>query len=360
MPFVHPFFFYEYYRTRQPPGTQLVEQFKMVSGLAKKRTIRLMIKINDIIENMNECLNHIHDNINLPSINDAYGQVELRMSASARAIGIDPTYYLAELHKYRILFRAYYDYEDAVKEQSEWRWQVKFAQATEQLTNLGMEVQKRLGLKRPPNFIKDSQTGVEYLSNPPTLPPPKVPFTITPEMRELYESDVPVEECVALGVHPGIYLDESSDADDIQECTSSFCWAQMLTGPSNATDSVNILRDLSGEDWVILIERKNGPGKNQYAFPGGFVDIGESHEAAGAREFKEEVKMSGFHQLMAPKKPSAGAGGGGGRGAPAPAHTRPDDGVHIPAETRLWWDPRARFPHGMRVSATVSYYVVQP
>jgi ADP-ribose pyrophosphatase YjhB (NUDIX family) len=40
-------------------------------------------------------------------------------------------------------------------------------------------------------------------------------------------------------------------------------------------------------DKIVLIERKNPP--LGYAFPGGFVDVGESCEEAVVREAKEEV-----------------------------------------------------------------------
>lgn len=43
---------------------------------------------------------------------------------------------------------------------------------------------------------------------------------------------------------------------------------------------------------VLLIRRKNEPGKGAFAFPGGFVDIGETVEEACRRELKEETGVT--------------------------------------------------------------------
>jgi 8-oxo-dGTP diphosphatase len=40
---------------------------------------------------------------------------------------------------------------------------------------------------------------------------------------------------------------------------------------------------------VLLIRRKNEPFKGHYAFPGGFIEVGETAENAAVRELKEET-----------------------------------------------------------------------
>ena len=40
---------------------------------------------------------------------------------------------------------------------------------------------------------------------------------------------------------------------------------------------------------VLLIRRKNEPFKGQYAFPGGFIEVGETAENAALRELREET-----------------------------------------------------------------------
>ena len=57
--------------------------------------------------------------------------------------------------------------------------------------------------------------------------------------------------------------------------------------------------------FVLLIQRKNDPYKDCWAFPGGFVNIDESAEEAAMRELKEEtgLEVSRIEQLKAYSTP---------------------------------------------------------
>ncbi len=50
---------------------------------------------------------------------------------------------------------------------------------------------------------------------------------------------------------------------------------------------------------VLLIKRRNPPFQGRWALPGGFIDLGESPEAAARRELEEEtgIRTARLHQL---------------------------------------------------------------
>lgn len=63
----------------------------------------------------------------------------------------------------------------------------------------------------------------------------------------------------------------------------------MIRTPHLAVDGIIRVYDGTVFQGIVLISRKNPP--LGFAFPGGFVDIGESCEAALVREMREEVSL---------------------------------------------------------------------
>ena len=59
---------------------------------------------------------------------------------------------------------------------------------------------------------------------------------------------------------------------------------------SITTDAV-IFSTLSNTDYVLLIQRKNDPFKDEWALPGGFLETDETFETGAKRELKEETGL---------------------------------------------------------------------
>jgi hypothetical protein len=156
-------------------------------------------------------------------------------------------------------------------------------------------------------------------------------FKFTPEMVELEKDlDRHIAEAREFGFDPSKYLDETTDDDDVPQCSNDWCCKQN-TSPGKAGDNVVVITDFDGVDWFVLIVRKNGPGRNQMAWAGGFVDPNESFVDCAARELAEEVGMTVLD--------------------PTTITTILRNVLHPD------WDPRAKFPFGMEVGATVTHYI---
>ena len=60
------------------------------------------------------------------------------------------------------------------------------------------------------------------------------------------------------------------------------------------TVDIIVTKSVANNSQILLIERKHEPFKNQWALPGGFVDIDEEIDDAAYRELKEETSISGI------------------------------------------------------------------
>ena len=147
-------------------------------------------------------------------------------------------------------------------------------------------------------------------------------------------------EARELGIDPSKYLDESTDEDDVQQCSNDWCLNQN-PACGKAADNVQIITDLDGTDWLVLIVRQFGPGRSQHAWAGGLVDNGETFKAAALREKDEETEVS----LSC-------------KGVTTHVKVTTTQTELRPVKM-MDWDPRAKFVEGMEVGAMVTHHHFQ-
>lgn len=146
-----------------------------------------------------------------------------------------------------------------------------------------------------------------------------------------------IAEAHELGIDPSKYLDETTDEDDVQQCSNDWCLNQN-TACGKAADNVQIITDLDGVDWLVLIVRQFGPGRAQLAWAGGLVDKGETFKAAALREKDEETEVSmSSHDVTSPVQVTTTQ-------------------TELKPVKMMDWDPRAKFVEGMEVGAVVTHH----
>ena len=145
-----------------------------------------------------------------------------------------------------------------------------------------------------------------------------------------------IVEARELGIDPSKYLDETTDVDDVQQCSNDWCLNQNAEC-GKAADNVQIITDLDGVDWLVLIVRQFGPGRAQLAWAGGLVDKGETFKAAALREKDEETEVTVSDS-----------------GAKKDSFTTTQ--TELRPVKMMDWDPRAKFVEGMEVGAMVTHH----
>jgi len=166
----------------------------------------------------------------------------------------------------------------------------------------------------------------------------KKQFEFTYEMNELdKQCSKIILDSYECGVSPYIYLDETTDDDDVSQCTNLWCMEQNLT-PGKASDNIIIITDLDNVDWFVVIERQHGPGRSQVAWAGGFVDKNETFVDAALREKNEEIDIN----IATDTNSNV---------------TIKTITTELPVIKSKDWDPRARFVEGMENGAVVTHYI---
>jgi len=110
-------------------------------------------------------------------------------------------------------------------------------------------------------------------------------YNISPIKEEIYISSSAIRDMMARGadwkkyVSSGVaeYLEKIGGENRVRSLYKQYL------NPIPAVDAV-----IEYEEGIILIKRKDG----EYALPGGFMEFGESAEAAAAREAKEETNLN--------------------------------------------------------------------
>jgi hypothetical protein len=161
---------------------------------------------------------------------------------------------------------------------------------------------------------------------------------------QIDETNIPsniLEYAKLRGIDASKYLDETTDVDDIQQCSNDWCLNQNAEC-GKAADNVQIITDLDGVDWLVLIVRQFGPGRAQLAWAGGLVDKGETFKVAALREKDEETEVT--------------VSDSGARSS-AKEVSFTTTQIELKPVKMMDWDPRAKFVEGMEVGAMVTHYM---
>jgi hypothetical protein len=160
---------------------------------------------------------------------------------------------------------------------------------------------------------------------------------VTPEMEHIYNNlDLLKERGEMLNVDITGYTTHTESIDkDIEDCSNS--WNQeQINSQGKAVDCVILIKDIDDTLFLLSIVRGFGPGKDNIAFPGGFVDATDRNlKESAIRELEEETGLSNLNIDKTTKI-----------------------SMDLPTHESHSWDPRGKFPLGMIVGGFGIFYKI--
>jgi 8-oxo-dGTP pyrophosphatase MutT (NUDIX family) len=187
-------------------------------------------------------------------------------------------------------------------------------------------------------------------------------IVITEEMETL-SKDVGslIDRAFILGINHESYLETNPNVQmDIDQCFSSKWNHDQAREIQPTADSIVVITDLDGLDYVLTITRMFGPGNGCIAFQGGLIDkivdaegkeVYEDSEDAAERETMEEIgiNLDTFPKDIERLTKQMGLS----KSSVTPAKVSVND-----EERGAKWDPRLRFGRFGTRSSAIAYHLV--
>jgi len=156
---------------------------------------------------------------------------------------------------------------------------------------------------------------------------------LTDDVLEIYSNKGQIIiECIFNDIEFINYLLEENKLSDIESCSNEWNLNQ-IDEQQKMADKIVLIKK-NNEYFVLLIVRGFGPGLNEYAFPGGMVEIDETFKECSQRECDEEVETNIFNLLIKNIE------------------------FEFEPHHNIDHEPRGKFPFGVITGGTVSLYSI--